>query len=128
MMPRLVIGPLLLWLPPFAVAAFGGRCAGSPPRQCSRLLTVASLATGSGAPALVAIEPQFLVENILHRETRGFVLALEVRLHLLALFVLLDRLYRKPDTPLATIDLHHDSFYLFVDLEQRGRLVDTLVT
>ena len=58
---------------------------------------------------------------------RGLVFALEVRLHLLALFVLLDGLDRESDAPLAAVNLHHDRFDLVVDLEQRRWLVDPFV-
>src|SRR5690242_7396330 len=114
-MPRLVIGsPVpLRFSPPLLTTA-------------PLALTIAALAARS-ATALLPIQAQLLVEDVLHRKARGLVLALEIGLHLLAFLVLAHRLDRKPDTPLAAIHLHHDRFDLVADLEQRRRLVHALV-
>src|SRR5260370_18184745 len=122
MIPRLVIGLRSCFTSAVRYTA-SGRSARAPPRVRSRLLTVASLAARSGAAALVAIKPEFLVQDIFHRKARRLVLALEIGLHLLALFVLLDGLNREPDTTLAAVDLHHDRFNFVVHLDQRRGIV-----
>src|SRR5262249_48230933 len=127
MMPRLVIG--LPVLPLYSCCARSDRYCPRPTqvRRAAAALTIASLAARSGAATLVAIEPELFVEDVFHRKARRLVLALEIGLHLLALFVLLDRLDREPDAALAAVDLHHDRFEFVVHLEQRGRFVDPLV-
>src|SRR5579862_9598883 len=65
----------------------------APPAWLPAAPRLAVLAAANRAAlAVVAIELELFLQDIFHREARRLVLALEVRLHFLALFVLLDRL------------------------------------
>src|SRR5262249_52444449 len=88
-----------------------------------------SVAPAPPRGATLAVLPgptQFLVQQVFHREAGLFVLAAQVLLHLLALFVRLQGLDRKPDTPFFRIELDHQRVDFIADLEQRRGLVDSL--
>src|SRR5271166_3189136 len=84
--------------------------------RCNRGSTVARLAPGTPALGVIAVQAQFLVEDVLEGEARALMFAPHVGLHLLALFVLLERANRQPDAPLLGIELHHQRLDLIADL------------
>src|SRR5208282_2256927 len=92
-----------------------------------RLAVVAAAAAHRAPLAVVAIELELFVQDIFHREPRRLMLALEVGLHFLALFVLLERFNRQPYPALLRVELHDQRLQLVTDLVQRRRLVHALV-
>src|SRR5581483_6359529 len=79
------------------------------------------------APAILAIEPEFVADHVAHREALGFALPLQIGLHLLALLMLAQGLDRKSDPAFARIDLHDQRLDLVADLLDRRVFIDALV-
>src|SRR5581483_7284685 len=79
------------------------------------------------APAILAIEPEFVADHVAHREALGFALPLQIGLHLLALLMLAQGLDRKSDPAFARIDLHDQRLDLVADLVDRRGFIDALV-
>src|SRR5580698_2025287 len=80
-----------------------------------------SLASATGARS------EFFLQDILEREARRLVFALEIRLHLFAFLVSAQALNRKPDATFLAVNLDDQRFELVADFAERRRLIDALV-
>src|SRR6185369_3004620 len=78
------------------------------------------------ATLLIAVQPQIGAQDVLEGEPSALALALQIRLDLLALLALAQRLDAERDLAVAPVDRRHLGLDLLPRREHRLRLVDAL--